>query len=64
MGKFGLLGFIVYLILGLYFLNKFFNLISLSMFISIEKWIFLVGGILLIVGGIHFLKLKKKYPLY
>ena len=52
--------FLVYLILGLYMINVAFNFVNLPEFISkIDKWIIFVGGILLILGGINYLKLKR-----
>ena len=61
MGKGGLIGFLVYLILGLYFINSAFNFITLPEFVSnVDKWIMFFGGILIIVGGINYLRASKK----
>ena len=59
MSKTGALGFIVFLIFGLYLLNKFFNLVNLSVFASLDRWVFLIGGALLIIGGFYFWKEKR-----
>ena len=53
-------GFIVYLIFGLYFINYAFSFINLPEFFdNIDKWITLVAGILLIVGGINYSRAIK-----
>jgi len=52
--------FAVYLVLGLYVLNSALSFISLpEIFMSIDKWILVISGALLILGGINFLRLKK-----
>ena len=45
--------FFIYLIVGLYFLNAPFNLIPLP---EIGVWVIFIGGILLIFGGIKYLR--------
>ena len=56
-----LIGFLVYLIFGLYFVNSALGFIALPVFLdSIDKWILLVGGILIIIGGINSLRAGKK----
>ena len=46
--------FILYLILGLYFINFGFNFIKIpAFFLTIDKWIIFVGGVFLIIGGIN-----------
>ena len=45
--------FFIYLIGGLYFLNAPFNLIPLP---TISNWVIFIGGILLIFGGIKYLR--------
>ena len=53
-------GFIIYLIFGLYFINISFSWISMPGFLTvIEKWLGLIAGLLLIVGGINFFKANK-----
>jgi cytochrome c biogenesis protein CcdA len=61
MNKVSILGFVLYLIFGIYLLNVPFNFIFLPEFISnINDWIIFVGGILIIVGGINYLRANKK----
>jgi hypothetical protein len=48
--------FIVYLIFGLYFLNLGFNLVTISPSASISSVISIICGILLVIGGIKFLR--------
>ena len=58
---FGTLGFVIYLLSGLYFINLGFNLITLPEFdASVGMWINIVAGALLVFGGFHFLTKKKK----
>ncbi len=59
MRQLGSSSFVVILIASLYFLNKFFNLVSLALPSNIESIIFLITGILLIVGGVFALKANK-----
>ena len=59
--KFGMMGFLLYLIFGLYFINSTFDFITLPDFVlNIDKWIIFVGGILIIVGGINYIRVSKK----
>lgn len=52
---------IVYLVFGIYFINSAFNFITLPDFIlNLEKWITLVGGFLILVGGINQIRVGKK----
>lgn len=54
--------FVLYLVFGLYFLNLFFGFVNLDDIVfGIEKWINLVGGILLIIGGLFSLKPNRGY---
>ncbi len=56
-----IIGFIIYLVVGLYLLNYPFNFITMPSFIvSIEKWILFIGGILVIIGGIKYLFSPRK----
>tara|TARA_Y100000034_G_C6867765_1_gene395717 strand:+ start:309 stop:515 length:207 start_codon:yes stop_codon:yes gene_type:complete len=68
MSKIGILGFVIYLIVGVYFLNAPFNIIPIPGFIEgINQWIIFVGGILIIAGGINYLRAgrnKVKVPVY
>jgi predicted membrane channel-forming protein YqfA (hemolysin III family) len=57
MGKSGMLVFIVYLLFGLYLINSSFSLISMPDFIqSIDNWIIFVTGVLVIIGGMKYLR--------
>ncbi len=61
MGKGALIGLVVYFIFGLYLINSAFDFISLPTFIlNLDKWIVFIGGILIIVGGINYLRAGKK----
>ena len=60
MKKGAFIGFLVYLIFGLYFLNYSLGFVILPEFMSkIDKWVILIGGILIIVGAINYLRLSK-----
>ena len=60
MKKGAFIGFLVYLIFGLYFLNYSLGFIVLPEFLSkIDKWIILIGAILIIIGAINYLRLSK-----
>ena len=55
-----LIFFIIYLIFGLYLVNYSLNLLALPAFFSgINQWIILVGGVLVLLGGINYLRLSK-----
>jgi len=57
MGKIKIIGFILYLFFGIYLINLSFGFISLPKFISgFENWIILISGILVILGGINYLR--------
>ena len=52
--------FIVYLVFGLYLINMFFSFITMPEFITnLDNLIILVAGILVILGGINHLRLRK-----
>jgi len=54
------IGFLLYIILGIYFINSAFNFISLPGFFSkIDKWIILIGGFFLIGGAINYLRARR-----
>ena len=62
MSKVGIVGFVVYLIIGLYLLNVPFDLIPMPGFIQgINEWIVFVGGVLVIIGGINYLRAGNRY---
>ncbi len=60
--------FLVFLVIGLYLINSTLNFIKIPASVvpfieQIDKWISLVGGFLLVIGGFYFLKAagrKKK----
>ncbi|MDD5700226.1 MAG: hypothetical protein PHH00_03500 [Candidatus Nanoarchaeia archaeon] len=62
--KLNSLGFIVYLIVGLYFVNSFFGIITLPLLpgFDYDKWVKLIGGALIIFAGIKLL-MQKRTPL-
>ena len=52
--------FLIYLVLGLYFINFGFSFMKVpTFFTSIDKWIICAGGILLIIGGINSLRMNR-----
>ena len=60
MKKGAFIGFLVYLVFGLYFLNYSLGFVVLPEFLSkIDGWIILIGAILIIVGAINYLRLSK-----
>ena len=60
MKKGAFIGFLVYLVFGLYFLNFALGFVALPEILSkIDKWIILIGAILIIVGAINYLRLSK-----
>ncbi len=62
----GMIWFLVNVIFGLYFLNKGFNFIDVSKFItaSIENWIIIIGGALIIISGVMYLMRRPALPMY
>jgi len=61
MGKAAMIGFFVYLIFGLYLLNSSFSFITMPAFIqSIESWLILISGVLVIIGGINYLRTSRR----
>jgi len=61
MKKWGTIGFLIYVALGLYFINFAFSFVTLPKFVlEINKWIFFVGGVLIFIGAINSLKKKRK----
>ena len=52
--------FIIYLIFGVYFINYAFKFVPIPAVVtSVDKWIILVGGILIIIGAINLLRLNR-----
>ena len=61
MTKEKIIGMIVYFIFGLYFINHTFTFVEFPEFIlKIDKWLILIGGILIIMGGINYVRTGKK----
>ena len=61
MGKVVALGFIIYLIIGLLLINFSLNIFEIIFLNSIEKWVILIGGVLVIAGGINYLRASRNY---
>ena len=60
MGKSGIIIFSIHLVIGLYFLNLVFNFYKISETISqFNEFITLIGGILIILGGIGYLRFRR-----
>jgi hypothetical protein len=52
--------FFLYLLLALYCINVPIQFIKIPEFIlSVEKWVILVAGIFVLLGGINFLKVRR-----
>lgn len=52
---------LVYVILGVYFLNFPFKLIEIPEYIvKFDAWIIFVGGLLMLFGAINYFKAKRK----
>ena len=57
----GILGFFVYCLFGLYLVNFAFDIIPLPVFIGfMDKWVIFISGILIIIGGINYLRVRNK----
>ena len=53
-------GFLVYLVFGLYFLNLSLGFIVLPEILTkIDKWILLIGAVLIIIGAINYLRVSN-----
>lgn len=53
---------LIYVIFGLYFVNYPFQWVKIPEFIlGFEKWIILVGGILIIYGAVNYFKVGRNY---
>jgi len=60
--KFATIGFFIYLLMGLYFINYPLNFIKIPEFVSnFETWIIFAGGILILVGGINYLRTSRRH---
>ncbi|MBT4352144.1 hypothetical protein HOD20_06455 [archaeon] len=61
MSKLGVIGFLIYLIVGVYLLNVPLNFFPLPGFVQgIHEWIVFVGGILVVLGGINYLRAGRR----
>jgi hypothetical protein len=61
-GNFRTLFFTAYVVFGFYFINSFAKFVDFGKWISaIDPWMDLIGGILLILGGIFFLRSNRMY---
>ena len=55
MGKLVWLMLLVYFLFGLYFINMAFVFVAIPEVVSgLDKWIFAIGGILLLGGGVNY----------
>jgi len=60
-GRFGTIIFFLYLVWGLYLLNLSLSFVKMPKFMeSIESWIFLIAGILLLIGGVISLAMNRR----
>lgn len=51
----------LYIVLGLYFLNYPFQIIKIpTSVLGFEEWIIFAGGILLLLGSIHYFQAKRR----
>ena len=50
----------IYILIGLYLVNFYLKLVSLEFLISIEGWIMLIAGIIILIHGIKFLFKRAK----
>jgi len=56
--------FLIYLVLGLYFINYTINYVDIPKVINnFNSWIFIIGGILILLGGINHLRLSRRHIL-
>jgi protein-S-isoprenylcysteine O-methyltransferase Ste14 len=52
---------LVYVLLGVYFINFPFNFIQIPKYISnVNNWIIFVGGLLMLFGAINYFKAKRR----
>ena len=60
MARGGLFFFVLYLVIGAYFLNFGLNFIKLpEIAANINRWIIFAGVILLIIGGVNYLRANR-----
>jgi hypothetical protein len=61
MGKLGVFLFAICLVVGLYFLNSSFDVVTLpAAIIGIDSSLRIIGGVLIIIGGFFMIKLGKE----
>ena len=54
------LGFLVYFLFGLYFLNSSLNIVEFpAVVLKIDRWIVLIGAVLIIVGAVNYLRISN-----
>lgn len=54
--------FLVYLVLGLYFVNYSVEYVDIPKAITgFNSWIFIVGGVLILLGGINHLRISNRH---
>lgn len=52
--------FVIYLVFALYFVNSALNFLAMPQIIQdIDRWITLVGGVLILVGGFNLLRASR-----
>ena len=57
----GIVLFLIYLLFGIYFINSAFSFIKLpDFFLKIDKWILLVGGLLIVLGAINYFRITRR----
>jgi hypothetical protein len=57
----GFIFYVLYVVLGLYFINIAFQIITIpASIVSFEKWIFIASGVLLLLGAYFFSKYRKE----
>ena len=62
MGKFVVVGLLVYVAFALYFINMAFSFIIIPEIVSnLNQWFLAIGGFLLFAGGINYLRAGKNY---
>ena len=60
MKKGAFIGFLVYLVFGLYFLNMSLGFVTLPEIVSkVDKWVILIGAVLIFIGAINYLRVSK-----
>ncbi|MEX0920487.1 MAG: hypothetical protein WDZ69_02805 [Candidatus Pacearchaeota archaeon] len=58
--KLAVVGSVLYLLFGLYLINASFVFVPMPNFIeSIDSWIVLIAGILVILGGVNYFRANK-----